>query len=304
MTIESATRLHKPGVGGSSPPAASQFQIDHGPAEEYHRRPGVSCSQLKLLRESPVAFYWRYIAKSSPPASSDALSYGTLLHTWAELTGLSYMRGERTDRDFWQRAVRPEAGFVTAAGALTAKGKEWAATLTGGEIVLCPADEEKLRPQTKNLLENPKVVELLIDSVDHEFNISWKWNGHDCRARVDGATHGFLYDWKTTRDKYPLQTWWRSALEYGYHLQSAMYQNAALTAGWPSEPMRFIITSTVWPYECAVRWLPAKVIEAGRKDCLRLLEELRTRTDFDVWHRTDSHECGELYFPAYALKGL
>ena len=295
MTTTGAPRLHKPGVGGSNPPAATNVEIDHEPAEVHHGRLGVSKSQLKLLRESPAAFYDRFIARLSPDAhGSDALAYGTLLHLWAEL-------GER---QFWPRVVRPLDTLVTAAGALNANGKKWIATLEPDQIPLAPADEAKLRPQTLRLLGCPAVQEILADVQDVEFNVQWSWNGHACRGRIDGRTSRFLFDWKTTRDKHPSSQWWRSALEFGYHLQSAMYQHAASLAGWPDEPLRFIVTSTVYPYDCCVRWLPPQVVEHGKRECLRLLDELQMRRDFDMWESFDSQSASELYFPAYALKGL
>lgn len=295
LTPDEIHRLHKPGVTGSSPVAASEIEIDHEPAEVHHGRPGVSTSQLKLLRESPAAFYDRFISKSPQGGySSDALAYGTLLHLWAEV-------GER---QFWPRVVRPVDTLVTAAGAFNANGKKWLTTLEPDQIPLAPADEAKLRPQTQRLLGCPAVLEILADVQDVEFNVQWKWNGHACRGRVDGRTSRFLFDWKSTRDKHPSQQWWRSAMEFGYHLQAAMYQHAGSLAGWPDEPLRFIVTSTVYPYDCCVRWLPQQVVEHGKRECLRLLDELLMRRDFDMWESLDSQSASELYFPAYALKGL
>jgi hypothetical protein len=148
------------------------------------------------------------------------------------------------------------------------------------------------------------VQEIIRDTVDVEFNVQWSWGGHACRGRIDGRTSRFLFDWKTTRDKHPSSQWWRSALEFGYPLQAAMYGHAASLAGWPDEPLRFIITSTVYPYDCCVRWLPQQVVEHGKRECLRLLDELQMRKDFDMWDSVESQQACELFFPSYALKGL
>jgi hypothetical protein len=67
--------------------------------------------------------------------------------------------------------------------------------------------------------------------------------------------------------------------------------------------MRFIVTSTVWPYECFVCVLPQQLIDNGRRACVRLLNELQTRLEWDCWHRLDSQEVCELYCPPWALKG-
>ena len=290
----SVSRLHKPGVGGSNPPATTSARICRTPADQYHRFPEPSCSQLKELRSSPLAFYWRYVAREAPPRESDSLSYGTLLHTWAEL-------GED---DFWPRCVRPADSLVTAAGALSAKGREWAKEQEPGSIILTPGDEAKLRPQTKALLANHDVQRLLADRADAEFNIRWRMNGHAVRCRVDLATSCFFADWKTTRDSNPWATWHRAVLDYGYHMQAAMYADAAVAIGYPHHRMRFIVTSTVWPYECFVCVLPQPLIDKGRRTVLRLLEELNIRREWDVWTRFDSQGVCELPCPEWALKGV
>jgi hypothetical protein len=288
-------RLHKPGVAGSSPAAATSVSICHTPADQYHLWPEPSCSQLKELRNSPRAFYWRYVAREAPPRQSDSLSYGTLLHTWAELG----------DAEFWARCVRPPDSLLTASGALSpSKASTWLADQEPGAVILTPADEAKLRPQTRNLLEDADVQLLLADRQDAEFNIRWQMGGHPVRCRVDGATSCFFYDWKTTRDEHPWSSWISSVVRYGYHMQSAMYADASVAIGYPHHRMRFIVTSTVWPYECFVCVLPERLVEKGRTLCLRLLDELALRREWDVWSRLDAaHGVRELPCPAWALKG-
>jgi len=282
-------RLHKPGVAGSSPAAAS---ICRTPAEIYHGWEETSCSQLKCLRESPLAFYWRFERGEAPDRQSDALDYGTLLHTWAEV-------GEE---DFWPRVEVCPDTLATSTGAFSAKAKDWKANLDPDKIAICPADYKKLRDQTRALLANPDVQRLLPQITDAEFNVRWKWAGHACRCRVDAATADGFIDWKTTRDANPAAEWWRSALKFGYHLQSAMYTAAGLAAGWPAHRMTFVVTSTVWPYESVVGPLPQKIVDRGHNECLRLLDELAMRREMGCWHRltTDSKD---IYFPPFALKG-
>jgi hypothetical protein len=289
------TRLHKPGVAGSSPAAASAISdcvIDHCPSEEYHARPEVSCSQLKELAHSPVAFYLRYVAGIAPPKSSDALSFGSLLHLWAEI-------GEE---EFWGRvAVAPE-NVLTATGQFGKAAKEWQASLPASVIPLSPSDREKLWHQTRQILANDAARAAIELSVDREFNIRWSWQGHACRCRVDGATEQYFYDFKTTRDENPKATFWSSVRSFGYDLQAAMYAAAAVAAGWPPHRMVFIITSTAWPYHCHVARLPEAVIARGRRRCLALLQELQTRREWDSWTPAEYGEIHELYCPRFMLE--
>jgi hypothetical protein len=260
---------------------------------EYHRWPETSCSQLKALRESPVEFYYRHVLGEAPPKRSEALDYGSLLHTWAEI-------GEG---QFWPSTRVAADSLVTATGAFSKKADEWIASLDPGLIPISPADRDKLRAQTNRLLKDRDVRELIEARVDAEFNCRWLWNGHKVRCRVDGATPYTFFDWKTTRDKCPQRTWFRSVIEYGYHLQSAMYESAMQAMGMERDRMRFIVTSTVWPHECFVCVLPERLIEIGRRECLRLLDELKQRLEFDCWDRLDSQGVCELYVPDWAMRG-
>ena len=288
----SVPRLHKPGVAGSSPAAATSVIISHEPAEEYHLWRETSCSQLKELRRSSLAFYLRHVLREAPPKSGDALSYGSLLHLWAELT----------DTVFWERAVVAPETVCTAAGAIGAKGKEWIKTLDPLAIPVSIADAAKLRPQTRQILANKAARELLESTVDREFNIRWEWDGHKVRCRVDGATSDCFYDLKTTRDENPLATFASSVWEFGYHLQAAMYGSAAVAAGWPEHRMVFIATSTVWPYRCECVVLPHDLMEVGRQECLALLNELQQRLEWDCWHPSSYGEVHELKCPAWMTK--
>jgi hypothetical protein len=208
------------------------------------------------------------------------------------------------DAEFWKRCVQPPDNLVTATGALSKKGEDWLKEQSPDSFVLTPADRSKLRPQTQALLANPEVKRIVADTRDREFNVRWRMGGHDVRSRVDGRTDSFFFDWKTTSESAPARNWWRSVLDFGYHLQSAMYADSACAMGFEPHRMRFIVTSTVWPYECLVCVLPQQVIDNGKRECLRLLDELQTRKAWDCWHRLDSQEVCELKFPAFALKGV
>ena len=267
--------------------------ICHTIAETYHQWPETSCSMLKALRESPIAFYWRHIAKAAPPKSSASLSYGSLLHIW----------GEVGDASFWEMVQVVPSALCTATGAVSKKADAWKADQDPDDLIVSPSDDKKLRHQTEALLRNQEVRMLLANTEDTEFNIRWKWNNHDVRCRVDGRTDDAVYDWKTCRDENPISTWYKSCLKWGYDMQSAMYQNAQTAIGMPEERMRFIVTSTLWPYENAVVVLPEEVLQQGYTKCMNLLDELQSRKEWDCWERYEAQGVTELAFPAYLLKG-
>jgi len=249
--------------------------VCHTRAEIYHGWPEVSCSQLKSLRDSSTSFYHRFECDQPEQSSTTkkAFAFGTVLHDWHELGA----------DEFWRRVrVAPEH-LCTATGAFGAKTKDWLSDLDPEAIPLSTADEKQLRYQTAEILKNRAAVKLLENAVDKEFNVRWQWGHHQCRCRVDGATATTFYDLKTTREKNILKDFGRSVDMYGYHLQAAYYGQAAKAMQWTDEPMQFVVTSTVYPHHCEVVVLPPHVMEEGRRECRRLLNELEGRRSFGQW---------------------
>lgn len=267
--------------------------VCHTEADKYHKFEEPSCSDLKLLGKSPREYKAKKISKSAPEMSTEALKYGTLLHVWGELGPAK----------FWPIAKKPPLELCTATGAMGAKCKPWIADQSPTDIVISPADFKKLKSQTDALLDNEEVCKIMQAQVDTEFNIRTTWNGHRCRSRVDGATEQFGFDWKTTSEKYPSETWAAPAKKYGYHMQSAMYTELLTHVGFPREPLRFIVTSTVWPYENFVTYMPDELLQIGYRKCMSLLEELESRLEWDNWQRYDTVGTVKLKVPSYLLKG-
>lgn len=293
---EEAPRLHKPGVAGSSPAAANSDDsvlIDHEPAEVHHSRPGISASQLKALALSPAEFYHRYVAGDIPPYESAAMAFGTLLHLWAEL-------GEER---FWDTARRYPAEVLTATGLLGKAAKEFAASQPAGTILVTPSDWRKLYDQTRQILANKAAARLLANSIDKEFNVQWRWNGHACRCRCDGATEEVWYDLKTTSEQDPKRSAWRAVQKFFYDIQAAFYGEAAVRAGWKPHAMRFIFTSTVPPHLCCVVWLPQPLMDLGRTRCIRLMDEIANRREWNQWLPDDYGEEFELRCPEFMFRG-
>jgi len=287
------TQLPKLDVEGSSPFARSDcresdFRIDHESAEVHHARDGVSASQLKLADECFLAFYLRHIKGEAPLKSSAAMEYGSLLHFWAEV-------GEES---FWKRAISYPVSVLTATGLVGKEAKKWLEDQPADAIVLTPADRQKLYDQTRQILANKAAAALLEEAVDREFNCQWMWNGHAMRCRVDGATRRYWFDLKTTSEPNPKAVGW-SFSKFRYGIQDAVYRSARRASGmWPDQPMRFIVTSTVWPHLCSVVTLPLEVTDAQEKRCLRLLDEIKSRMEWGQWYPADHGEVTELECPA------
>jgi len=296
IVSQERSRLHKPGVQGSSPCAAStddSVQICHTPAHIYHGWEGVSASQLKSLALSPVEYYHRHIEGAISPKSSAAMEFGTLLHLW----------GEVGEGRFWDLAKRYPEDVLTATGQLGKAAKEFAASQPEGSILVTPSDYRKLYDQTRQILSNAAAVRLLDGTVDHEFNVRFEWAGHKCRCRCDGATEDTWWDLKTTKEVNPLRTAWRAVNDFNYDLQASFYGEAAVQAGWREHPLHFIFTSTVPPYLCCVVTLPPEVMARGRSRCLQLMSELQQRREWNQWLPADYGEVHVLECPKFMMGG-
>lgn len=221
------------------------------------------------------------------------MDYGEKLHLWHELT----------DPVFWDRVELADEKNVTATGNLSKQGQEWLAGLAPGKIGLAPAIRDRLWNQTRGIFANEAAVTTIRNRVDTEFCLQWDWDGHPMRCRIDGATERFFYDLKTTSDQNPKENFWRAAKDFQYDLQAAVYENAAEAAGWEPHPLVFIVTSTVWPYLCHVGTLPREVTALARDRAIRLLDEIRTRREWNSWLPSDYGQIEEFWCPNF-MRGV
>ena len=239
---------------------------------------------LKDYAASPLGYWLRHVKKVSPPKTSSALRAGTLLHLRHELGDEGWAKA---------LAIAPDS-VVTATGQLAKAGEKWLADLGPEQVGITPAELQSVDDQWAGILRNPAAAEVIAARVDAEFNVRWEWEGHQMRCRCDGATAGYWYDLKTTRDSLPMVQFQSSVRQWGYDLQSAVYQEAAVAAGWPDERLTFIVISTIWPHHCHVVRLPYATIRRARDRALRYLSEIRQRTEFDHWLPDDYGEITEL----------
>jgi hypothetical protein len=84
-----------------------------------------------------------------------------------------------------------------------------------------------------------------------------------------------------------------------YDLQAAIYEAAAQAAEWPEHALHFIVTQNAPPHACHVVTLPPAVTARATERALRLLEELRQRTEWNAWMPTDYGSVTELECPAF-----
>lgn len=290
-----ATPIHCPcSEVGSETQALSQAGVRRGESNaEYHSRDGrKSCSHAKTFLDSPLLYHSRYVTKTLPSPSSDALRHGTLLHEWFEFG----------DALLDRIAVPPES-TLTSTLLVGKKAEEWAKEHAAADaIILSPKEAAQFHLERKALEEHPAVRELREQIVDRELSCRFDTpDGDFLKCRFDALTPEFAIDLKTTREQDILAGFWKSVVDFKYHLQDAWYQRGMEAMGMEAQPLRFIVVSTTLPHDVQVVTLPEQVIAEGRRLMDRALADLRLRESLDWWLPDTHGEVVELSFPAHVL---
>jgi hypothetical protein len=282
-------RLHKPGVAGSSPAAATCSSDE--PIDQYHAdKAWYSKSQLwDLVSRGPQWFHGRHVAGSiNSTFDHPALQKGRLIHEWAEIGPDAW----------WQRVVTVPEDALGANGRRTKKTEEWEATLPLGAICLKPDEVAAYKAQFASILANPVFHELTEATVRREFSIRWRdVSGLPLKCRPDATTPRLIWDIKTTKEQKPLETFWRSVVDYGYAFQQALYTEGMRAAGLEVEGFVFLVTSTVPPYACHAVRLPERLVSKARKHLRKVIAEVQMRLELDHWLPADSGQVTELFVP-------
>lgn len=178
--------------------------------KEYRAYPAVSRSELWKISKSPEKYKYEL---DNPPEPTEALIFGQALH--------KFVLERETFRD--EFAVAPDIDKRTKEG--KAKYAEFISSCQD-KIVILSDMMEKITAMSDKLEHDNYVKKLLIG--DHEKPFFWTDDitGEACKCRVDCITKigdtPIIVDIKTTANA-ETDTFMRSALKYGYHVQAAMY---------------------------------------------------------------------------------
>ena len=293
-TESSDIRLHKPGVAGSSP-AAATLQFSE-PIEAYHSdREWWSKSQLWALRsQGPLYFRGRFLTHSIQSPQSEALARGTLVHEWAE----------QGNEAWWDRVAVVPPEFVGANGALLKAGQAWRDSLPPDAIVLKQSEIASYQDQFLQLQQNPVFCQLTEETEHREFSIRGVCpdSGLKIRCRPDAATEWCLWDLKTTRDQQPLKTFHKAVHDYGYGFQAALYLRLARMAGFSPSQFVFVVSSTVPPYECHAVVLPQPYLDQSDRQVTDTCRDLVSRLALDHWSSPEAGQLTELFMPHWTME--
>ena len=178
--------------------------------KEYRKHPAISRSELWRIRESPQKFkYYR----EHPPEPTPALLFGQVFHKML-------LEHETFDDDF---VVSPEVNRRTKEGK-----QKWDEFLSENEnkTIVAPEMFSRAKEMCDAVKREPLAVKLLNGSKEVPFFWTDEMTGEDCKCRVDVLNTEYrqpiVVDVKSTADA-STESFIRSAINYGYDFQAAMY---------------------------------------------------------------------------------
>lgn len=178
--------------------------------KEYRQHPAISRSELWHIRESPQKFKYY---KENPPEPTPALLFGQVFHKML-------LEPDTFNDEF---VVAPDANRRTK------EGKQiWDAFVADHEnqTIITAEMFARAKEMCESVKREPLAVKLLNGAAEVPFFWTDEMTGEACKCRVDVLNTEYrqpiIVDAKTTADA-STESFIRSAINYGYDFQAAMY---------------------------------------------------------------------------------
>lgn len=221
------------------------------PPEEYHAHPAISKSGLDKLHRSPL--HYRYY-REHPQEDTKALAFGRAFHAMV---------------------LEPEkftqyVGIAPAVDRRTKAGKEEYEIFlaeAAGKAIINQEDHATAKEMARAILTHPAARIVLGDKGKAEASLFWQEGEVECRCRPDWLREdGLLIDLKTCADASP-EGFRRSAFNYRYHVQAAMYaEGYKAVTGKESAEFAFVCVEKEPPYAVAVYHATPEFLELGFRE--------------------------------------
>lgn len=245
----------------------------------YHKRPGVSRSDLLRMLKTPHHFRAHMDPAPDAPRkeSSAAMEHGTLVHMLV-LEPERFPDVYRVGPDVESRALK--------------EWRQWAA-LHDGYHLITPTQHRRAFEQAAQVQAHPVMVAARAATCYPEPSLYWPdpSTGVWLKARPDllvlrETPHGLsveLIDLKTTADASE-QAFNNSVASYGYAAQTELYTwGVEEVLGVTPERFLFLASESEYPYACATYELSHQWRELAQRDICRALDLLKTCGDKDEW---------------------
>lgn len=259
--------------------------------KEYRSHPAISRSELFKISESPEKFkYYR----EHPEDPTPALLFGQLFHAMA-------LQPETVWDQF---AVSPNVDRRTKAGKEAFAEFE---TQSEGKTIVSVDMVEQATAMCEALNRNEFVKKLLKGEKEKPFFWVDEMTGEECKCRVDCLTEVgenlIIVDLKTA-DCAETETSMRSAIKYGYDLQSAMYSEGVKVNTGREPLFVFIAIEKKPPYAINVLQADKLLIRRGYDLFRELIGIYADCKKTDNWYGYlgKFNQINNLALPAYLAK--
>ena len=262
------------------------------PFDEYRQLPGVNKS---LLFPGLRSMAHLKAKMDAPPEDTEALAIGSAFHclttepdTFSDMFAVGGPINPKTGRVY---------GYDTKAFA------EWAEQQ--GKPVLTTEQYQAVVAMAASVREHPRAAAILACPGDVELAIQWTdaETGVLCKCRLDyfvcDQDPPAIADLKSCQDARP-KAFSRSVLDYGYHIQAAMYSDAVFAAFGKMPVFLFICCEKEPPYAVQVYHLSDRAIIKGRQQYRSLLAAYKRASETGTW-AAYSPEIVEIDLPEWAV---
>jgi exodeoxyribonuclease VIII len=260
---------------------------------DYYANKALSHSKLSCLAQNPMEFKMRYVddPPTLPPKESDAFAMGHAVHCLA-------LEPEKFDERF---AAAPKVDRRTTAGKI-----RWAEHLEDSKdkIVIDEQDYADAIACVQALNNHPEFATIMAQPRRVEVPFEFDLFGHRFKAKPDCIVDSMklILDIKTTDDASPHRWQW-SAVDYGYHRQAYIYQQAVQLE--TNEWYRFIFAVVEKP-KPSTRGIPPTValyeldpdtVRMGLEDSAGLVLQYESRLETNNWQQPYSSGIVPLRLP-------
>lgn len=302
--------------------------------QQYHSAPGLSSTQLKVIGQSPLAYWDAYINPEREPREEKhcfaigdgthklVLEPGTFEQTYAVGFDKSAHPGALDSSDDLKKACS-ESGLMVSGTKKTLAQRlvdeadyprnkimlflEEAHNATmAGKIAIAAKDYKNMLGMLRAISKSEAAP--LLQGAETEQSFFWRdANGilRKCRTDAVTADGSFVGDVKTT-DDVSKEGFGRTIANFGYHISAAWYLDVlhGLYGADAPQGFFFIAAQKTRPYDVAVHYLTDQQIHLGRLIYQKYLRLLMTCMERNEWPGVARGEFIEAELPVWEMRKI
>lgn len=301
---------------------------------QYHSSPGISSTQVKVISQSPLAYWDAYINPDREPreykhafavgdgthklvlepgtfeqtyaVGFDKAAYPDALDTVADLKKACGERGLQISGSKTELVDRLLADGVPPERITLALQRQHEAAMAG-RIPIPATDYKAMLSMLRAVSADPIASGLLAGATCEE---SYFWRDHNgvlrkCRTDLVTADGAFVVDLKTT-DDVSRDGFGRTIANFGYHVSAAWYLDVlnGLYGSDAPQGFAFIAAQKRRPYDVAVHYLTEPHLRLGRMIYRRNLTTLMECYATGRWPGVARGEVIEANLPTWEMRKL